>query len=98
MTNKTTPEIRIAPTEEAIRLRAYQIWEREGRPEGCDGEHWRRAQAELEAEMEEASMAGESIDIVLPRLPISIPPKRSISAKADLGDDEPPLAAAGGGR
>jgi hypothetical protein len=34
---------------EAIRKRAYQIWERNARPEGCDAEHWREAEAELAA-------------------------------------------------
>ena len=30
-----------------IRLRAFQIWEAEGRPEGRDLEHWQRAEFEL---------------------------------------------------
>ena len=33
--------------EERIRLRAYQIWEEEGRPAGRDVEHWIRAVLEL---------------------------------------------------
>lgn len=37
-------------SDESIRARAYQIWEREGRPSGCDFDHWVRAQVELEAE------------------------------------------------
>lgn len=37
--------------EEAIRMRAYQIWEREGRPHGRDHEHWVRARIELDAEI-----------------------------------------------
>ena len=37
-------------SEALIRERAYQIWEREGRPHGCEFEHWVRAQVELEAE------------------------------------------------
>lgn len=32
---------------EKIRLRAFQIWEAEGRPEGRDMEHWVRAENEL---------------------------------------------------
>lgn len=36
--------------EERIRLRAYEIWEREGRPEGREAEHWDRARSEIEAE------------------------------------------------
>lgn len=30
-----------------ISLRAYQIWEAEGKPNGKDFEHWLRAKAEL---------------------------------------------------
>jgi hypothetical protein len=32
---------------EAISHRAYEIWEREGRPEGCDLRHWLQAEQEL---------------------------------------------------
>lgn len=31
------------PTEDEIRIRAYAIWESEGRPEGKHEEHWHRA-------------------------------------------------------
>jgi hypothetical protein len=34
---------------EAIRKRAYEIWERRGRPEGQHDDHWREAEAELAA-------------------------------------------------
>ena len=44
--------IPIEPSEEAIRLRSKQIWEREGCPEDCAWDHWLRAKAELEAERE----------------------------------------------
>ncbi len=33
--------------EEAIRKRAFEIWEAQGHPEGLDQEHWRQAEAEL---------------------------------------------------
>jgi hypothetical protein len=32
---------------DAISRRAYEIWEREGRPEGCDLRHWLQAEQEL---------------------------------------------------
>jgi hypothetical protein len=35
-----------------VRNRAYQIWERKGRPQGRDLEHWLEAERELEAEDE----------------------------------------------
>jgi hypothetical protein len=36
--------------EQRIRERAYQIWEREGKPQGRDAQHWQQAAAEVEAE------------------------------------------------
>jgi uncharacterized protein HemY len=36
--------------EEFVHQRAYQIWERAGRPEGRDQEHWEQARREIEAE------------------------------------------------
>jgi hypothetical protein len=38
-------------SEEQIARRSYQIWEREGRPEGRAVAHWRQAIAELQSEM-----------------------------------------------
>jgi hypothetical protein len=37
-------------TYEQIAERAYQIWEREGKPKGRDQEHWTRAEDELRKE------------------------------------------------
>jgi Protein of unknown function (DUF2934) len=34
-------------TERRVRMRAYQIWEQEGRPEGRALDHWLRAKREL---------------------------------------------------
>lgn len=36
--------------EERIRERAYEIWEREGRPEGKSVDHWLQAEAEVSAD------------------------------------------------
>lgn len=36
--------------EERIRRRAYEIWEREGRPDGEHNRHWQQAEKELEGE------------------------------------------------
>ncbi len=36
--------------EEKIRQRAYEIWEREGRPNGEDMKHWLKAFEEIAAE------------------------------------------------
>ena len=34
--------------EQRIRVRAYELWLEEGKPEGKDKEHWERAQTEIE--------------------------------------------------
>lgn len=73
------------PSEEQIRIRSYLIWEREGRPDGKSEQHWLRAKAELDAEFEAnwraASLEGETAGFVLPLLPISTPPSRSVASK-----------------
>jgi len=38
-----------AAREQAIRERAYAIWEEEGRPEGRDLEHWLQAETEIDS-------------------------------------------------
>jgi hypothetical protein len=73
------------PSEEEIRSRSYLIWEREGCQDGKSQEYWLRAKTELEVELEAnwnaASMEGETTAFVLPVLPISTPPSKSISLK-----------------
>jgi Protein of unknown function (DUF2934) len=39
-----------APTEREIAVRAYLIWEENGRPEGKEEEFWHLAKQQLEAE------------------------------------------------
>ncbi len=43
-----------------IELRAYEIWVREGCPEGHDLEHWLRAEAEIAGEGAEPEVTGEA--------------------------------------
>ncbi len=46
-----------------VRLHAYLIWEREGRPEGRDAEHWRQAEHEVAQEEDAAGLqAGREYD------------------------------------
>ena len=46
-----------------VRLRAYLIWEREGRPEGRDVEHWQQAEREVAQEDDTAGLqAGRAYD------------------------------------
>ncbi len=51
------------PTDEQIRARAHQLWERAGNPEGRDEEFWHDAQRELQ-QMED--IAAEDPSAVLP--------------------------------
>lgn len=47
-------------TEQAIRERAYALWEKEGSPEGRDAEFWERARLIVEAERRPVStMVGD---------------------------------------
>ena len=49
-------------TEEKVRARAHQIWEREGRPDGRHDEHWAQARHEIENE-EAAAAAGDGLKV-----------------------------------
>ena len=42
-----TKKNRRTPTEDEVRLRAYQLWELAGRPDGDGKEFWQQAEAEL---------------------------------------------------
>jgi Protein of unknown function (DUF2934) len=42
-----TSKMENADLQQRIKLRAYLIWEQEGRPEGRAEEHWLRAEAEV---------------------------------------------------
>lgn len=41
--------------EERIRCRAYELWERQGKPEDRQEEHWHQARDEIEMENEDAA-------------------------------------------
>jgi hypothetical protein len=41
------PTTSITKKEAEISLRAYEIWEAEGKPHGKDFDHWLKAEAEL---------------------------------------------------
>lgn len=78
----------IKATDDEIRTRSYLLWEREGCQNGKSEEYWLRAKIELESEsklkVQQASMAtvdGETTEFVLPVLPISTPPAKSVSEK-----------------
>lgn len=48
-----------AGKQERIRERAYQIWEREGRPHGKESTHWHQAESEEAAERRTAKPAAK---------------------------------------
>lgn len=64
--------------DDYISARSYRLWEREGRPVGHDREYWRRACAEVEAELYDA-LQGRSNAFVPPQLPISPRPIRHLA-------------------
>ena len=47
-----------AEKELRIRARAYQIWLEEGRPDGRENDHWRRAEAQINTEGTEQADKG----------------------------------------
>jgi len=70
-------------SEEAIRARAYHIWEREGRPFGRDFDHWVQARVELAAEVTKRNGGGKSS---APRAAAAkAPPVKARSAPARAG-------------
>lgn len=73
-----------------VRVRAYLIWERNGKPEGQSENFWREALKELEAEKRESD--GGGVAAFVPAHPgVSSSPMRSvataISAPAPDKDD-----------
>ncbi len=73
-----------AVLEDAIRLRSYLIWEREGCPKGRECDHWLRAEAQIYSELRAVPPLRRATSIVVPRMPISRPPRRSVSARVDF--------------
>lgn len=67
--------------EEAVRLRSYLIWEREGCCDGNALDHWLRAEAELDAELRALPPLRRATEFVMPRLPISRLPRKRVAVK-----------------
>ena len=44
-------------TDERVRVRAYHLWEQDGRPHGRNDEYWTRALAEIQEEERVRRMA-----------------------------------------
>ncbi|TCG03266.1 hypothetical protein BZM27_49805 [Paraburkholderia steynii] len=45
--------------EEKIRVRAYELWERDGSPEGRADEYWEQARFQIDEEASEADGNGD---------------------------------------
>lgn len=54
--------------EDAIRRRAFRMWEAEGRPPGRYDEHWQRAREEIEREFRRATDHAGEYDHLTPPL------------------------------
>jgi hypothetical protein len=54
--------------ENDIRRKAYEIWESEGRPEGRQDEHWRRAHETFNQDKHTAEISGETSATATPNL------------------------------
>jgi hypothetical protein len=55
-------EARVPTKDEQVALRAHEIWEAEGRPDGRDKEHWAQAEREVQVvgdELPERLVPGE---------------------------------------
>jgi hypothetical protein len=49
--------------EQCIRERAFFLWIEQGRPEGCDKEHWQQAESELMAGIAAAESEPEAAEV-----------------------------------
>jgi hypothetical protein len=72
------------PDDEQIRQRAYEIWEREGRPDGREAEHWRMAADELGASAAQKEKIEQTIQEV---------PAARMRSPAKLDESSAPQAA-----
>jgi hypothetical protein len=80
--------------EDAIRLRSYQIWQRQGCPDGKAVEHWLRAKSELEAEYRASPLRFDFERNVIPLPTIRRPPQRATAARIPAREWRAPSAIA----
>jgi hypothetical protein len=45
------------PTDEQIKIRAHELWERAGKPDGRDSEFWHLAERDLQEKSEHSETA-----------------------------------------
>ena len=71
----------MAEPNDAVRGRAYAIWEAEGRPHGRDEAHWLEAVRQLLAEA--------AADVFVPETPTKAPSKKVAAAKPARAEAKP---------
>jgi hypothetical protein len=72
-----------------IQTRAYFIWEKAGKPDGKDFEHWMQAKAELEAD-EQAALQGKHQAVPAPKDPATVTTVRGkVAANSPASSDAP---------
>lgn len=54
------------PTDEQIRIRAHQLWEQAGKPDGREQEFWHQAETELREMEDLREIANEPPPKILP--------------------------------
>ncbi|TGP26927.1 MULTISPECIES: DUF2934 domain-containing protein [unclassified Mesorhizobium] len=47
--------------EDRIRQRAYELWEKDGKPEGADLRFWEQAMSEIDEEDQRQDRSGKSV-------------------------------------
>jgi len=78
--------------EERIRQRAHEIWEREGRPEGREEQHWYQACEDIAVE-EDGSLSAAGEEDPEPIAPP--PPAKSPASIKEPASDPAPVPAKG---
>lgn len=74
---------------ERIAARAYEIWEREGRPANKETEHWQRAEQEVAREEASRQMGGGSRAAATPDVPLEAAPRLGdASTRADVAPED----------
>jgi hypothetical protein len=66
--NSTDEQARQAAIRKLIAVRAYEMWENQGRPAGCDAIHWRQAEQDVMSSVSNSPQA--------PSAPPAAPTKR----------------------
>ncbi len=67
------------PSDDQVSVRAYYLWERDGRPQGRDWEYWLRAKEELICE--NSRTAGTAKPVTIAAEPVKTAPKKKATTR-----------------